>query len=383
MKVSMRTTSQVLIFLLLQAIARTLASEHNHNEPVTITIEPKEAWIETRGRERRVNFDLLLHNGGIQPLRISKIEVSVYDSGGALAFRRYLDENGVPCGICTLPERVVRARESLDVFNPFHTFPAQMPLNRLHYELLFESTDEKQPNLLRFISKAEVDVYPTTYAGKTNLALPLRGRIYVFDGHDFYSHHRRQDVFRRGQFRPNSVRYAYDLMAIDADGNLYRGDRFKKENWLSYGMPVFAPAAGIVVDAANDIPENTYRDQHVIYAELPEGVDPVGLGNHVTIDHRNGEFSILVHMKSGSVAVKKGDRVSQGQQIGAIGFSGDTFLPHLHYMIMDGMDERTSRGLPSYFSDFKRVLGARTENVSRGQIDSGDILEHSTGAVKK
>jgi hypothetical protein len=371
------------MLLLLLIIARTLASKDNHNEPVTITVEPREAWIETRDRERRLNFDLLLHNGGTLPLRINKIQISVYDSSDALAFRRYLDENGAPCGICTLPERVVRAGESLDVFNPFHTFPAEMPLNRLHYEVFFESTDEKQPNVLRFISKVEVDVYPRAYAGKTNLTLPLHGRIYVFDGHDFYSHHRRQDAFRKGHFQPNPVRYAYDLMAIDADGSLYRGDRFKKENWLSYGTPVFAPAGGTVVDAANDIPENTYRDEHVIYAELPQDVDPVGLGNHVTIDHGNGEFSILVHMKPGSVAVKKGDHVSQGQQIGAIGFSGDTFLPHLHYMIMDGMDERTSRGLPSYFSDFKRVLGARTENVSRGQIDSGDILEYPIGLRKK
>jgi hypothetical protein len=376
-------TRQLLLIVVLLSSSGTLISEDNRDEPVTITIEPKDAYIETRGRERRLNFDLLLHNGGTQPLRITKIEVSVCDSHGALAFRRYLDENGVPCGICTLPERVVPAGGSLDVFNPFHTFPAEMPLNRLHYQLLFDSAEGKQPNLLRFISKAEADVYPTAYAGKTNLVLPLHGRIYVFDGHDFYSHHRRQDVFRRGHFQPNSVRYAYDLMAMDAEGNLYRGDRFKKENWLSYGMPVFAPAAGIVVDAASDIPDNTYREEHVVYTELPEGVDPVGLGNHVTIDHGNGEFSILVHMKPGSVAVKKGDGVSQGQQIGAIGFSGDTFLPHLHYMIMDGTDERTSRGLPSYFSGFRRVLGTRIQNVSRGQIDSGDILEYTSGQARK
>jgi Peptidase family M23 len=349
----------------------------SQDRTVTASIEPKEAYIETRGAERRLNFDLLLHNAGTQPLRISKIQVSVYDSQGALAFRRYLDENGVPCGICTLPERVVPANGSLDVFNPFHTFPSEMPLNRLHYEVLFESLDEKQPNLLRFVSQAEADVYPTPYPGKTNLVLPLHGRIYVFDGHDFYSHHRRQDVFRGGRFRPNSVRYSYDLMTMDAGRNLYHGDQFRKENWLCYGAPVFAPAAGTVVEAVNDIPENSYRDRHVVSAEVP--VDPGGLGNHVTIDHANGEFSILLHMKPGSVTVKKGEHVSQGQQIGAIGFSGDTFLPHLDYTVMDGPDERTSRGLPSYFSDFRRVLGTKMESVSRGQIDSGDILEYSGG----
>jgi hypothetical protein len=373
----MRVMCKSYVLLILLTVLPRALGRPNEAEPVTISIEPKEAYIESRGSERRLNFDLLLHNSGTRPLRINKIEVSIYDSHGALAFRRYLDENGTPCGICTLPDRVVPADGSLDIFNPFHTIPAGTPLDRMHYELFFENLEEKQPNLLTFSSTAEVDVHPKFYAGKTMLVLPIRGRIYVFDGHDFYSHHRRQDLFRGGHFRTNSVRYAYDFMAMDGDGHLYRGDRFKKENWLSYGVSVYAPAAGTVVDAANDIPENSYKDGQVEEAAISEGVDPIGLGNHVTIDHGNGEFSILLHMKPGSVTVKKGDRLSQGQKIGAIGFSGDTFVPHLHYMVMDGIDERTSRGLPSYFSGFKRVLGMKAEKVSRGQVDSGDILEFS------
>jgi murein DD-endopeptidase MepM/ murein hydrolase activator NlpD len=43
----------------------------------------------------------------------------------------------------------------------------------------------------------------------------------------------------------------------------------------------------------------------------------------VLIDHENGEYSLLVHMKPGSVLVRSGDRVKQGQQVGAIGFAGD------------------------------------------------------------
>jgi len=64
-----------------------------------------------------------------------------------------------------------------------------------------------------------------------------------------------------------------------------------------------------------------------VEAAIPEGVDPTGLGNHVTIDHGNGEFSLLLHMKPGSVTVKKGDRVSQGQEIGAIGFPATPSFP--------------------------------------------------------
>jgi hypothetical protein len=345
------------------------------NGGVTLTIEPKEAYIERRGAEQRVNFDLLLHNSGTAALRINKIQVSVYDSSGALAFRRFLDENGRPSGISTVPDRIVPAGGDLDVFNPFYSFAEEMPLARMHYEIFFEKTDEKEPNLLHFISKAEGEVYPTAYTNKTSLVLPLKRRIYVFDGHDFYAHHRRQTVFRNQQFRVNAVRYGYDLMITNETGELYRGDRFVPENWFSYGSPVYAPGAGTVADAANDVPDNSYKGGEEVDAPSSEKVDPLGFGNHVVIDHGDGEFSLLLHMKPGSVRVKKGDRVQQGEEIGAIGFSGDTFVPHLHYQIMDGPDERSSRGLPSYFSNFKRILGARVVAVSRGQIDSGDIVE--------
>ncbi|MFZ1010806.1 MAG: M23 family metallopeptidase [Candidatus Sulfotelmatobacter sp.] len=347
------------------------------SSPITLAIEPKEAYVEQKSAQRILNFDLLLRNIGPVALRINKLQISVYDSTGTLAYRRYLDENGRPSGISTVPDRIVPAGGTLDVFNPFYSFDEQMPLDHLHYEVFFEKIDVKEPNLLNFFTKAEVDVSPTLYPGKTALHLPLRGRIYVFDGHDFYAHHRRQMVFRDNKFRPNAVRFGYDLMIMNAAGELFHGDRFVPENWFAYGATIYAPAAGTVVDVANNIPDNSYKNSEVVYPKLPDDVDPIGVGNHVVIDHGNGEFSIMPHMKRGSVRVKVNDHVKQGDPIGAVGFSGDTFLPHLHYQIMDGIDEGTSRGLPSYFDDFQRVLGSALVQVKHGQIDSGDIVENS------
>ena len=364
-------------FWILILFSLAVSSSAQTPNSVTVTVEPSEAYIERRGVEQRINFDLLIHNAGTVPLRIAKVQVSIYDSTGAFAFRRYLDENGRPSGISIVPNRIVPPGSSLDVFNPFHSFEEEMPLARLHYEVFFDDPASKEPNLLNFLTKAEVDVHPTAYPGKTKLMLPLKGRIYVFDGHDFYAHHRRQDVFRSGHFRPNSVRYAYDLMTANDAGELYRGDQFVKENWFSYGQPIYAPAAGTVADAANNIPENSYKDGQVVSPPMADDLDPIGLGNHVIIDHGNGEFSLMVHMKPGSVTVKKGDHVKQGELVGAIGFSGDTFLPHLHYMLMDGIDERTSQGQPSYFDNFVRLLGSERKQVKHGQIDSGDFVESS------
>jgi murein DD-endopeptidase MepM/ murein hydrolase activator NlpD len=43
-------------------------------------------------------------------------------------------------------------------------------------------------------------------------------------------------------------------------------------------------------------------------------------------------------MKPGSVIVRPGDRVPQGQPVGRIGFAGDSIFPHLHYSLMDSLE---------------------------------------------
>jgi len=78
------------VLFVLLTVSGTSVGTPDQDQVVAVTVEPKEAYIENRGSERRVNFDLLLHNSGTQPLRINKIEVSVYDADGALAFRRYI-----------------------------------------------------------------------------------------------------------------------------------------------------------------------------------------------------------------------------------------------------------------------------------------------------
>lgn len=56
-----------------------------------------------------------------------------------------------------------------------------------------------------------------------------------------------------------------------------------------------------------------------------------GWGNHVIVDHGNGIVSVYAHLQSSSV--KRGDRVTQGQQIARSGNTGRSTGPHLHFEI--------------------------------------------------
>ena len=52
-------------------------------------------------------------------------------------------------------------------------------------------------------------------------------------------------------------------------------------------------------------------------------------GNYVLIECQNTEI-LLAHMKEGSVLVAEGDTAEEGQEIGAVGNSGNSTQPHLH-----------------------------------------------------
>lgn len=59
-----------------------------------------------------------------------------------------------------------------------------------------------------------------------------------------------------------------------------------------------------------------------------------GFGNYVVIAHGDGFATVYAHLSS--VAVGSGQQVSAGQTIGAVGNSGRSFGPHLHFELYDG-----------------------------------------------
>ena len=64
-------------------------------------------------------------------------------------------------------------------------------------------------------------------------------------------------------------------------------------------------------------------------------------GNYILIAHDNGLYTLYAHGQAGSIAVSKGQRVKQGQQIMRVGNTGNSFGAHLHFEV------RTSPGLYS------------------------------------
>ncbi len=138
-------------------------------------------------------------------------------------------------------------------------------------------------------------------------------------------------------------RWAYDLL-VTRDGQTHRGDGERCEDYYCYGLPVLAPADGTVVTTMDGDPD-------MPVGELGGGRDAGG--NQVVLEVAPGQFLFLCHLRPGSIAVKPGDRVKQGQAVGRVGNSGNTSEPHLHVHLQDRPEPDIAEGIPLYFHEYK------------------------------
>jgi hypothetical protein len=137
-------------------------------------------------------------------------------------------------------------------------------------------------------------------------------------------------------------RWAYDLVVAP----FFTGSD-KLEDYGCYGVPVVAPTSGLATQAHDGEPDATPGVSSNNF-EAP-------LGNHVVIQLETGTYLIIAHLKPGSVEVKTGEIVEEGQVIGACGNSGNTSEPHIHihHQRQDPAiyPVNFAEGLPLYFRD--------------------------------
>ena len=212
-----------------------------------------------------------------------------------------------------------------------------------------------------FFVKAAPEAAPSpnlAYQTKTALQLPVDGDWYiVWGGRTLDNNYHAVDAEQR---------FAIDML-VKRDGRTHADSTTALTGYYCFGQPVYAPGDGIVSKIVDGNPDNPIG---TVDARNPAG-------NHVVIDHGNGEFSILAHLQYASIRVKTGDKVKQGDQIGACGNSGNTSEPHLHYQLQDQAAMFSgAHGLPAQFADYV----ADGQLVPRGEPVRGQTVRRATDA---
>lgn len=187
------------------------------------------------------------------------------------------------------------------------------------------------------------------YRTKARLRLPFDGPWVVFWGG--------RTVAENYHAAYATQRFAMDLIPV-ADSAVFarvmRGEATKLSDYSCFGYPVLAAGDGVVVVTVDSVPDNQ------------PGVLPAheSWGNRVVIDHGTGEFSLLLHLKQGSVRVRPGQRVTSGEVVGACGNSGRITNPALHYdLVTRPVEGRNTFSLPAQFRRYE----ANGKTVERGE----------------
>lgn len=102
-----------------------------------------------------------------------------------------------------------------------------------------------------------------------------------------------------------------------------------------------------------------------------------GYGNVVILDHRNGYSTLYAHLRDFGEGIQKGAKIEQGQTIGAVGMTGWTTGPHLHYEVkidgaqVDPMSIALPDSQPLGREERARLIAAvREVHTSLVQMDS-------------
>lgn len=202
---------------------------------------------------------------------------------------------------------------------------------------------------------------------------PARGRWFVGAATTPHSHHRWAVL----------QEFALDLIRIGKDGRSHRGDGTRMRHYHAYGQPALAAADGEVVAVRDDLPDSLEllrRPGEPVEAQMARvmafqdaalaggGGDMVG--NHVLLRHADGVYTVYAHLAPGSVRVRAGQAVARGEPLGAVGNSGSSTEPHLHFHACDAPEVLRCAGLPIAFDDIELPFADHPR-----QIQSGDFVD--------
>ena len=166
----------------------------------------------------------------------------------------------------------------------------------------YNSPEKALYDYLHHLKRKVVNPYYTMF-------LPFWGEWFVSQGYD-------GKITHLGDWGK-----ALDFVICDEKQDTYNNYGQKLVDFYCYNKPILAPADGYVYDAINYVEENEINEVNVLQ----------NWGNSIIINHLNGLYSQISHIKKDSFLVNIGDYVKKGTIIATCGNSGRSPEPHIHF----------------------------------------------------
>jgi murein DD-endopeptidase MepM/ murein hydrolase activator NlpD len=189
--------------------------------------------------------------------------------------------------------------------------------------------------------------------------------------------------------------YAIDFVMIQENGKwkkpykrsffeyLFKG--LDLNNFYGWGQKVYSPIIGEVVEIENIIeernPVNIFKDykntikvtkQYIKNGESSKIIT----GNYVMIKYAENVYVLLAHLKKNSIKVRVGQKVQEHEEIGELGHSGNSTMPHLHMQFMDNRDYKAAKGIPFVIKEYEIKKGENWISVKNGVPKIEDIIRY-------
>lgn len=184
------------------------------------------------------------------------------------------------------------------------------------------------------------------------LGPPLRGGPWVAVYDPAMARGHRRMLFAVNGRADIPARFAVDWFKVDRGGKLAHGDEAVVANWYGYGADVLAVANAVVVAVRDNMSESASTSMRGRVHNPLQNAS----GNFVVLYLGSGRYAFYEHLKPGSLRVRPGDHVTTGQVIAALGYTGDSTGPHLHFHVADGPSPVAAEGVPYVIRSFE-VLG--------------------------
>lgn len=179
------------------------------------------------------------------------------------------------------------------------------------------------------------------------LGPPLKGGSWVaVYSPDWVRGHRRV-IYTTAVERHIPGRYAIDFIRLNDKAQFAVSNSDSVRNWLGYDAPVLAVADGVVASVRTTFSESATLSGH----KQPGAADATG--NYISLQIGEHQFVFYEHLKPGSITVKPGQQVKRGDIIAALGFTGQSTGPHLHFHVADVDSPLGAEGIPFVFGQFE------------------------------